>query len=235
MHYNLLRQCALSAFFSVFALSLSATPIVVPQTLSVGQHYRLIFVTSGFRDATSTDITVYNTFVNDQANLSPTLQALNTTWYAIASTPGTNAIDNIHISPNSAIYNLQGENVAAGEASGQLFSDSLLHPIRYDQSGTSTVASVWTGSATIGLGTYTLGGLISGFGNYAIYGNSQAQDSSWMLDNIADERTSLHFYAISGDLVVTAPEPGTVTLLGAGATLLWALKKRRSAISSTRQ
>ena len=39
----------------------------VPTGLNIGDQYRLVFVTSTTRDAASTDISVYNTFVNDLA------------------------------------------------------------------------------------------------------------------------------------------------------------------------
>ena len=46
----------------------AATPIdTVPTTLSPGDQYRLVFVTSTTTTATSTDINTYNTFVNNLA------------------------------------------------------------------------------------------------------------------------------------------------------------------------
>lgn len=69
----------------------AADLITVPPDLNPGDQYRLVFVTDGERDATSTDINVYNAFVNDAALAIPELAALNTNWKAIASTSTVDA------------------------------------------------------------------------------------------------------------------------------------------------
>ena len=52
------------------ASAAQAALVVVPPDLAVGDQYRLVFVTEGKRDATSTDIDDYNTFVTSQVRLS---------------------------------------------------------------------------------------------------------------------------------------------------------------------
>ncbi|MCB1211118.1 MAG: choice-of-anchor D domain-containing protein, partial [Verrucomicrobiales bacterium] len=83
-----------------------------PPGLAVGSVYRLIFVTTGARDATSTDINVYNAFVTDQANAAPALAALGTTWKAIASTATVYARDNTGtnraVSTGGPFYGING-------------------------------------------------------------------------------------------------------------------------------
>ena len=49
------------------ASAAQAALVVVPADLAPGAQYRLVFVTSGTRDATSADINDYNTFVTSQA------------------------------------------------------------------------------------------------------------------------------------------------------------------------
>ena len=60
----------------VTAGSAAAIPITVPTSLSPGDQYRLAFVTSSTRNATSSDIGVYNTFVDTVAETVPALAAL---------------------------------------------------------------------------------------------------------------------------------------------------------------
>ena len=45
-----------------------SAPIRVPTVLNAGDQYRLVFVTSTFRDATSTDVTDYDELVTVVAN-----------------------------------------------------------------------------------------------------------------------------------------------------------------------
>jgi hypothetical protein len=113
----------------------AGTVVVVPPGLSLGDTYRLVFVTSAVTDATSTDISYYNNFVTTAADAVPALAALGATWTAIASTETVSAATNIGVS-TSGIYSLNGLEVAAGTAA--LFNTvitPLLSPIDIDQNG----------------------------------------------------------------------------------------------------
>jgi hypothetical protein len=89
-----------------------AQPTTVPSGLSPGDKYRLAFVTSTTRDATSSDIADYNAFVTAVANTVPALTELGTTWTAIGSTAAVDARDNTNTNPGNAegvpIYLLDG-------------------------------------------------------------------------------------------------------------------------------
>ena len=65
-----------------------------PLDLEPGDQYRLIFTTSQRRDATSSDIGVYNDFVQSVANSSPELAALGVEWRAIGWTSKVSALEN---------------------------------------------------------------------------------------------------------------------------------------------
>jgi len=226
---NGIRHWALTIIFAISTLPLLAEPVVVPMSLNPGDRYRLAFVTSGTRDATSTDINVYNLFVTNQANSSPRLLALNTTWRVIGSTASVNAITNIGFSLTTAIYNTAGDLVATGNP--DLFDGILESPIRWDQSGNEPAFTiVWTGTDTSGGGLNPLGG----FGPRL--GQSNRRNFRWTSFINTDGSEEHPFYAISGELTVPSevPEPGTLTMLGAGATLLWVLKRRRSATPDNR-
>ena len=103
------------------------TPIVtVPTGLNPGDKYRLVFVTSGTRDATSANIADYNTFVTNQVTptsalgLSLTANGLTPTWTAIGSTATVNAKTNTLTDPvanastSVPIYLINGNKVATG-------------------------------------------------------------------------------------------------------------------------
>ena len=84
------RPAFTTLFFFAIVLSLgrqaAAEIIIPPPDLRPADQYRLIFLTSGIRDATSTDIEDYNAFVQQHANASPELAALGVEWKAAAST-----------------------------------------------------------------------------------------------------------------------------------------------------
>ena len=227
---NGIRHWALTIIFAISTLPLLAEPVVVPIGLMPGQSYRLAFVTSGTRDATSTDINVYNLFVTNQANLSLRLLALNTTWHVIGSTLSVDAITNIGFSPATAIYNTNGDLVANGIP--DLFDGTLSNPINWDQLGIGFMnRSVWTGSDSNGFSFDPLGGSFPS----VPFGDSSSTNFGWMIINFDPPFISNSFYAISDELIVSdVPEPGTLTMLGAGATLLWLLKRRRSATPDNR-
>jgi hypothetical protein len=89
----------LAAAAAIPPLTALAGPITVPTGLNPGDQYRLAFVTSTTRDASSSNIADYNAFVTAAANSDPLVAALNTGWRAIASTPSTAAEDNTFTPP----------------------------------------------------------------------------------------------------------------------------------------
>jgi len=228
---NGIRHWALTIILAISTLPLLAEPVVVPTGLNPGDRYRLAFNTSGIRNATSLLINDYNQFVTAQANLSPRLLALGTTWRVIGSTALVNAITNIGSPNDPAIYNTNGRLVATGIP--DLFDRTLSNPINWDQAGDSTGGNrgVWTGTDTAGLRVFSgLGSPITSFGT------SSLVTSAWVEDRLAHTVDPFSYYAISDELTVPSevPEPGTLTMLGAGATLLWLLKKRRSTTPDNR-
>jgi len=93
------RFCTAIILLLVLEFTVVASPITVPTSLSPGDSYRLAFVTSTTRDATSSDIGVYNTFVTGVANTVPELVALGTTWKPIGSIATVDARDNTGTNP----------------------------------------------------------------------------------------------------------------------------------------
>jgi len=198
--------------------------------LNPGDTYRYAFVTSQTqtRDATSSDITDYNTFVQQVADAAGSLFAgAGITWKAIASTPTTTARDNIGGSFPESIYRVDGTKIDDGSAG--LWDGGLQAPISIDELGVGFLDEVWTGSLASGLSSTLPLGIGSGL---TTIGNSGRTSGQWAFVNNLSQASLRPLYAISvplqvpqGDRPGAAPVPPTITLLGLG--LLAAVASRR--------
>ena len=210
------------------ASAAQAAFVVVPTDLAPGAQYRLVFVTDGTRDATSTNINDYNNFVTNQVTGSALANALSgagltTTWKAIGSTSATSAKVNTGTDgtqPDVPIYLINGNRVANNNA--DLWDGTINVPINRTPSDLGSISSnVWTGSNTDGSIGINLGGNSTGPGRT---GNSAANNSTWIFDSISSlTSTSPRFYGMSSILTVpgspvSVPEPtsllGYITLGG---------------------
>ena len=73
-----------------------------PQSVAVGKEFRLMFVTSTYRNATSSDISDYNTFVQGRAAAAPTgIQSYSGQFRVPGSTSAVSARDNTRTNPNT--------------------------------------------------------------------------------------------------------------------------------------
>jgi hypothetical protein len=156
-----MRKSLAAFLFAVFTAmsprTTSAQPITIPTGLNPGDQYRLAFVTSATRDATSPNIADYNAFVTTDANSVPQLAALGTTWSAIASTASVDARDNTSTSPlidyvGAPIYTLANTLIAPFNAA--LWFNDILVPLNITEAGTPRPGAiqVWTGSLPGGIG-----------------------------------------------------------------------------------
>ncbi len=194
----------------------------VPPGLTEGQQYRLVFLTSEKRDATSTDIADYNTFVNGVAKSeSSLLKSIDTTWTAIASTSAVAAINNTNTPTSTTgipIYMIDGTKVADDYA--DLWDGSIDHNINATELDSYlSNCAVWTGTGTSGSqsGSGVMGN------STAVYGGCNQTDVCWIISGSLDNTFSQRFFAMSG--VLTAPEPATLSLFGLGGLAM--LRRRR--------
>jgi hypothetical protein len=201
---------------------LYADPLIVPPGLSVGDQYRLAFVTSAETNAESSNIADYNAFVTAQANLDPQLAALGVTWQVIGSTAAVDAYNNIGGTFTAPIYNLGGQLVATGSA-GLWSGNNLDNPINFDQFGDTLDGYLWTGTVQDGTTDNALG---SGNPEFAYSG---VVDVRWIADGGGNPETgdpstsSALLYGISPVLTVESPavpEPGTFSLMMLGVMFL---------------
>jgi len=204
---------------SVAAICLLGMP-----TLALASEYRLAFVTDDTTDATSSDITTYNSFVTADAALNLSLPS--TTWTAIASTPSINAAANISCGTvcdnNVPIFLVDGTEVATSAAA--LFAGSILNPIAEDENGNFSSSYVWTGSNADGTAATgnELGASFTMLGFNCCGGTMLALAP----DANSDE---LPLYAISGVLntVDATPLPAALPLFATGLAALGLLGRRR--------
>ncbi len=229
---RIIASLLIFAAFVVAPLTSSAVPITVPSDLSVGDKYRLAFVTSTKRDATSTDIADYNAFVTAVAAGVPELAALGTTWKAIGSTLTVDARDNTatvpNVSPDYPIYRLDNTRIADDNAN--LWGADILAPIATVETGLLntfdvTIIEVWTGTRWDGMAApEPLGDpFVTRIGLQFFIG------TDWIFSHDVDLSDSLkQMYALSGELTVI-PEPSTMILVCIGATAVvgWQLRRRR--------
>ena len=217
----------------------SAAPITVPPDIhdyvGLGAQYRLVFVTSTTRDATSLNIEDYNAFVTGVANSVPELAALGLSWYAMAATPATTVRENIHQTPglidNDLVYNLRGDLVAVGSdfsvfSGGDPFSRHLT--IENGEGSTYPAGSpIWVGSNYYGDMPGYLG-VVPGPGKYTPVGSlyngihDTFLQSSLLTDNYP-------LFAMSAEIDIV-PEPSTWVLgiCGAAALGVSSLRRRRN-------
>ena len=188
---------------------------VLPSGLSPGDQYRLVFVTSGARDASSANIEDYNDFVKSYGD-----QAVVSNWKAIVSTATVDARDNTSSNPTTdgvgvPIYNLMGELVA--DDYSDLWGGELKLPIKYNEEGTELFSWVWTGTSSDGTA------LSDGVGSPSTTSSrgSSLGDAAWSLKNNNNPLSVLDsFYGMSTVQTVepeAVPEPASVitwTLLG---------------------
>ncbi len=198
---------------TVYKLAQPGTIATVPPGLQPGDQYRLVFVTSTTRDAASANIADYNTFVSGRAAAVSQLNALGTTWKAIAATLAVDVRTNTLTGATDTsvpIYRLDGAQVATGNT--DLWDASIAYPISINESGTSVTARVWTGVGETFGNEYRLG---TGGWNY--YGWStgavktpyanRVGGTGWTANLDQGSTASFPLYAISGILMV--PLPGT--------------------------
>ena len=189
-------------------------PVLQPLGLQSGDQYRLVFVTSQQRDATSTNIDDYNEFVQSVADASPIVGSWGLEWKAIASTVTVDARDNIGAGPDDQIlpvYRLDGiQFVAPGN--GPLFEfesdpeSPRIGPVMFTELGTIPPASdsrfilgaeVWTGTDSEGTAADILGPLGGNDEGAAAYGDSLDGRAAVYFDGSQPVTLKARFYGIS--------------------------------------
>ena len=128
-----LRRCRALVGVRVGGRAEAGIILQTPAGLNPGDHFRFVFVTDGIRDATSTNIADYDSFVNAQAG-GATYNGVVVNWLAIGSTDSVDAID--HVGQATApVYLSDGTLVTTSTTPAGLWSGALVHEINLDLAG----------------------------------------------------------------------------------------------------
>lgn len=228
---------AVTAFAFALLTTTVQAALVVPAGLSSGDAYHVIFVSSTTRDATSTDITVYDAHVQAAAEAAGIGATAGVDWRAVGSTETVDAIDHLaplFSDPNTVpIYNQNGQLVASSLNDLANSATPLSNPILYDEYGVPLETSVWTGTHQNGLVKYTNFWLGRLFGTSPLqlveYGTSNSSTSTWINNASSDRTNSFSLYGLSQELVVAVPAPAAAWLFGSGLLGLTGVARHRKA------
>ena len=125
---------------------------LIPSGINVGDSFRLLFLTSTTRDATSTNIADYNSFVQARANAGHTaIRSFGGQFRALASTQADDARDNTATTGTGVpIYWLNGAKAADNYADFYDGSWDTANAARNELGARNTATRAYTGSSAHG-------------------------------------------------------------------------------------
>jgi hypothetical protein len=239
------------ASVALLATVAEAQIVTEPTGLGPGVQYRLVFKTSTLSTAASTDIADYNAFVTGVATGVPALNALGTTWKAMASTATVDARDNVDSAMFVPIYRLDDTKIFEDgpdiwDGSGA-WGDQPLVPLNVDETGAAAGGYAWNGSFQDGTARNTGGGDVAGPlggapGLHPGVGDAGAVNWTWLGQASGNGSAnpwygtghSFPLYAISDVLITSgtaAPTPITTVPTGLSPGDTYRLAFRTSASS----
>ena len=187
-----------------------------PSGLNEGDLFRVLFISSARRDALSSDIAVYDSFIASLAAVAgiDTYFGTPVTWQVLGSTFAVSAIDRVALN-SVALFSMSGVQVANSGA--DLWDGSIDAPILTDEGGRFNEGAVHTGTRPDGRAADDpLGGralLITELGLSSI----GVTDRNWVSAGVGGGDTRRFLYGVSSVLTVppalnTVPAPASLAL-----------------------
>ena len=195
-----------SNFYGPSGNSLASSPEILhlPTGLTPGDTFQLAFVTNATMDASSSDINVYNTFVQNQWNGSSLKSQIETylghpdiSFNCIGSTATVDASANAVVGSGGnfkGVYKLNQEKIADDYA--DMWDGSIDSSFNINENGNFSSSSVWTGTEDDGRGGgigLALGGSFGG----AWVGDTRFVDDRWVKASTPSTLLLYPFYALS--------------------------------------
>ena len=216
--FRVVAACAVAGLFHP-AFALDSLP--VPPSLNPGDPYHLAFVTSTTRDATSSDMSDYNDFVQATADAAGIGSSVGVDWFAIASTPSVHARDNAIVGTTTPVFLLDGTTKIA-DGFSDIWDGTIDFPLNLNEVLLPHDFVVWTGSLSTGFSDFPLGGELVAFGN------SVVMTSAWIhFDGTPSTSSLLPLYALSSSLVVPVPSAFGLWMVGFTGLVIQQQRRRR--------
>jgi hypothetical protein len=216
--------------------NVSAAVVETPEGLSIGDQFRIVFVTSTTTTASNTNISYYDQFVSDAASNAglTSYDGNNISWNVLGSTWNSGDAINTILPSSPALYRLDGELIAT--SGSDLWDGTIANPINISESNSIITDYVWTGSSEFGIRPnnasrrFTLGS--SSTTNFAYSGYSGSTDSGWTrpMGQSSQNYQLRHLYGISSIMTVTSlsevPVPAAAWLFGSALAGLLVMRRK---------
>jgi hypothetical protein len=216
------------SLLSATAIALSAGRLVAdplpPTSFQPGTtQYEILFETSGFVQATTDDISTYNSLV--QSEVTPALAALDPVadWHAIISAGAVNAATNAPSLPGIPVYTTTGQLLTDSGLYSGTFGATLDTTPNITENGTLGFQLVWTDVTTV-----------TPMHPDAVFGESFTTDG-WLIAGQFVDTNPQSLYALSGpiDVPSSTPEPSTIALLSTGVFAVGGWRRWRCRSNAT--
>ena len=182
---------------------------LIPDGITSGGSFRLLFVTGGKSNATSTEIGDYNDFVQNQANLAndsgAPIRDFKAEFRAVISTTAVHARDNIAATGTGVpIYWLNGDKIADNYAG--FYDGTWDSTVGRNQHGTIiTARDVWTGSNNDGTKNIEGGATSRAAGAFAVRIGMYEVAGKVLRSSSSGSNNALHsLYALSPLITVSS-------------------------------